>query len=162
MLSQADWVNSVESTNEESQQPTTAALVYYSDYHPTFPRLPAQVISLTAIGFLSHSLFIFIILAMSVIASVFTQSSVPFFGTSRTMGRNKRGKDRPEPLDLTLDLEAQNRPRHHQIYSNPCPTRASSTVYPRCTMRSTVTSTIEMDNLALRMLRRDVGSSRDV
>ena len=36
MLGQAEWVNSVDSTNEVTEQPTTPALVNHSDYHPTF------------------------------------------------------------------------------------------------------------------------------
>ena len=91
----------------------TATLVYYSHYHSTFPQLPVQAISLTTMGLLLHSLFILIILAMCVIASVFIHNSVHFFGTSRITSRKKRRKDRSELLDLSVDLEAQNLPRHY-------------------------------------------------
>lgn len=162
MLSQKNWVNSVEQTTEESQQPTTAALVYHSDYHPPSPRLPAQAMSLTKIGFLSLSLFILIIFVMCVIASVFTHNSIPFFRTSRTLERKKRRKDRPVPLDLSVDLEAQNGQRHHHVFSGSHSICASSTGSPGFTVRSTVTDAIEMNDLASKMLRRVVGSSGDV
>ena len=161
-LSQKDWVNNVGLTTEESQHPTTAALMYHSDDHPTLPRLPAQATSLTTIGFMSLSLFIFIILVLCVIASIFTHNSIPFFRTSTTLERKKRRKDRPGHLDLSVDLEAQNRQRHHHVFSGSHSICASSTGSSSFTTRSTVTSAIEMDELTSEMVLRGVGSSGEV
>ena len=138
----------------------TATLVhYYSEYHATFPRLPVQATSLTTMGLLSLSLFILIILVLCVTVSVFTDNSVHFFGTLRAIGRKRRRKDRPEHLDLSFDLEAQDRPRHYLVLPRPCSARLSSIVSPGSAMRSTGTSTIDMDDLASTMLRRGVGWS---
>ena len=162
LLSQMESLNTVESTNEVTEQSTTPALTNHSDYRPPFPRSPAQAIRLTTMGLLSLSVFILIILVMCVIATVFTQNSVHFFGTSRKIGRKKRRKDRPEPLDLSVDLEAQDRPRHYLVLPRPCSARLSSTVSPGSAMRRTGTSTVEMDDLASIMLRRGVSWSGDV
>ena len=162
MLSQAVCLDTVESTNEATERPMAPALANPSDYHHPFSRSPAQAISLTTMGLLSLSVFILIILVLCVIASVFTQNSVHFFGTSRAIGRKRRRKDRPEPLDLNVDLEAQDRPRHYLVLPRPCSARLSSTVSPSSAMRSTGTSTVEMDDLASTMLRRGVGWSRDI
>lgn len=125
MLSQAKWLDTVESTNEVTE-PTAPALANPSDYHPPIPRSPAQAITLITMGVLSLFVLILIILVMCVIASVFTQNSVRFFGTSRTIGRKSRRKVRPEPLDLSVDLEAQDRPRHYLVLPRP-----SSARHPR-------------------------------
>lgn len=162
MLSQADWLNTVESTNELAEQPTASALPNPSDYHPPFPQSPAQAISLTTMGLLLLSVFILIILVLCVIASIFTHKSAHFFGTSRAIGRKRRPKARPEPLDLSVDLEAQERPRHYLVLPRPCSARPSSTVSPGSAMRSTVTSNVDMDDLASTMLRRGVGWFGDV
>ena len=148
--------------SEVTVQPTTLALANHTDHHPPFPQSPAQAISLTTMGLLSLSVFILIILVMCVIVSVFTQNSVQFFGTSRTIGGKKRWKDRPEPLDLSIDLEAQDRPRHYLVLPRPCSARPSSTVSPGSAMRSTCTSAVEMDDLTFTMLRRGAGWSGDV
>ena len=148
--------------NEVTEQPTAPALAKPSDYHPPFPQSPAQAISLTKMGLLLLCVFILIILVLCVIANVFTQNSVHFFGTSRAIGRKRRPKARPGPLDLSVDLEAQDRPRHYLVLPRPCSALPSSTVSPGSAMRITGTSTFEMDDLASTMLRRGVGWSGDV
>ena len=78
------------------------------------------------------------------------------------IGRKRRPKARPEPLDLSVDLEAQDRPRHYLVLPRPYSALPSSTVFPGSAMRSTGTSTFEMGDLASTMLRRGVGWSGDV
>ena len=162
MLSQAEWLEIVESTNEVTEQPMAPALANPSEYHPPIPRSPAQAITLTTMGVLSLFVFILIVLVMCVIASVFTQNSVHFFGTSATIGRKSRRKVRPEHLDLSVDLEAQDRPQHYlvlpRLYSAPL----SSTVSPGSALGNTGTSTVDMDDLVSPILRRGVGWSGDV
>ena len=142
--------------NEVTEQPTAPALARPSDHHPPFPQSPAQAISLTKMGLLLLPVFILIILVLCVVASIFKQNSVHLFRTSRAIGRKRRPKARPEPLDLSVDLEAQDQPRHYLVLPRPCSALPSSTVSPGSAMRSTGASTFEMDDLASTMLRRGV------
>ena len=138
------------------------ALATPSDYHPSFSRSPAQTISLTKMGLLLLPVFILVILVLCVVARVITQNSIHFFGTSKTIRKKRLPKARPEPLDLSVDLEAQVRPRNYFVLPRPCSAIPSLTLSPGSAMRSTGTSTFEMDEMASRMLRRGVGWSGNV